>query len=364
MSDDLKYAIALSLHPKIGARTFQKIQSRFNSFEQVWKSTPAKLQKNLPAEISNLIYEARSKFDPDSELKKIRKLGISVISLKDKKYPRLLSQIPDPPAVLYYKGEIEGLADEDFLISAVGTRMPTPYGIQVTLELVAALAQTGLGIVSGLALGIDSLAHKTALENNTKTVAVLGCGLDQVYPSSNRSLADKIIQKGGLILSEFPIGTPAFKFNFPIRNRIIAGLSRGTLVIEAAKNSGALITAWHALEYNRLVFSVPGSIYSDRSWGTNNLIKMGAKVVTQAFDILDELNLDGGKLKAKKEAQKLILDSPQEEMVLKYLSKEPVHLDKLAKESGLDISAVNSTLTLLEIKGYVRNLGGGNFVLN
>jgi DNA processing protein len=293
-------------------------------------------------------------------MEKLAKENVSVITIKDEKYPKLLREIYNPPALLYYKGRLE---EDEFAIAVVGTRKCTSYGKQVTSEITRDLANNGITIVSGLALGIDTLAHQAALEVNEKTIAVLGSGLDaqNIYPVTNCHLAEKIIETGGTLISEHPLGTLPLKFNFPQRNRIIAGLTLGTLVVEAPLTSGALITAKFALEFNREVFAVPGSIYSENSAGPNNLIKMGAKAVASAADILEALNLQ--RAIEYVEAKKIVPDSKNEAILLEYLSKEPVHIDILIKQSKLDTATVNSTITMMEIKGKVRNLGGSQYVL-
>jgi DNA processing protein len=227
---------------------------------------------------------------------------------------------------------------------------------------VAKLSQQNIPIVSGLALGIDAIAHQTALDYNGRTLAVLGSGLSQqnIYPSANRYLAQKILAEGGLIISEYPPATLALQGHFPQRNRIIAGLSIATLVIEAPQQSGALITAKCALEFNRDVLAVPGDIYNSNAQGTNNLIKLGAKLVSSAEDVLEVLNMQNAKQIV--EAKKVIPDSLEEELILEHLSNEPVHINQLIKLSGLPTSVVNSTLLLMEMKGKVRHLGGQMYV--
>ena len=281
------------------------------------------------------------------------------ISINDQKYPKILKEIYSPPKVLYFLGNPEIL--EGINLAVVGTRKPTAYGRQATFEIVRGLAQNGLTIVSGLALGIDALAHQACLEAGGKTIAVLGSGLDVIYPRANYFLSQKILKNNGCIISEYPAGTEPQKYHFPQRNRIISGLSLGTLIVEAPLDSGALITGKYALDQNREVFAVPGSIYSENSAGPNNLIKMGAKTVTEAKDILETLNIQMAENFMAN--QKIIADSREEEVLLKFLSKEPQHIDKIIEESKLESSIVNSTLTLMEMKGKVKNLGGMNYVL-
>lgn len=360
MSEDLKYWIALSTNLNIGARTFEKLYSRFSSMEEVWHANDKDfINNNIDQKIINFIKVAR-KHDPDTELKRAQKLGINVIIIKDKKYPKLLKEISDPPALLYIKGEFK--PEDDLSISVVGARKFTNYGERAVEYIVEPLARNKMVIVSGLALGIDSLSHKAALKARGRTIAVLGNGLDSIYPESNRYLAQEIINRGGAIVSEFPLGTPSFKQNFPFRNRIIAGLGLGTLVIEAALESGSLITARAALEYNRQVFAVPGDIFNSNSEGPNNLIKMGAIPVISSEDILSELNIE--QLSEHHKAKKIMPDTKEEAIILDCIGRKPVHIDKLAESSKLDIVKINQTLTMMEMKGKVKNLGGNQYVIN
>ena len=229
--------------------------------------------------------------------------------------------------------------------------------------IVRDLASQGITIVSGLALGIDAIAHQACLEVNGKTIAVLGCGIEKqnIYPVHNRILSEKILNSGGCVLSEHPIGTAPYKHHFPQRNRIISGLSIGTLIVEAAEKSGALITAQHALDQNREVFAVPGTITSKTSFGTNNLIKMGAHPVTSAQDILDALNLK--QATDYLSAKEITADSADEAKILEYLSFEPIHADELTRLTKMPTSAINATLTLMEMKGKIKHIGAMKYAL-
>ncbi len=357
--DEKKYWVALSTHPKIGARTIGKLYKRFKVLSRLWH------EKNIDIASAGIettqlaaVKEVILKVNPEKEVQKIIKRGIKIIILPDPNYPKLLVEIPDPPAVLYYKGEIK--PEDEIALAVVGSRKFTSYGQRVTEDLVYKLAQNKLTIVSGLALGIDAIAHEAALTAKWRTIAVLPCGLDQIYPTANARLADKILQNSGAIISEFPLGTITYRFNFPIRNRIIAGLSLGTLVIEGTIDSGSLITAQAALTYNREVFAVPGEIYSETSQGPNRLIQMGAKMVTNCDDILNELNI--AQIFAQKQAQIIIADSKEEEILLRLL-KKPQLVDDLIRDSKMDSSLVISTLIMLEMKGMITNLGGTRYVI-
>jgi DNA processing protein len=287
--------------------------------------------------------------------------NIRIISLTDPDYPALLKEITNPPYLLYAKGKFD--FNSSIMVALVGARECTPYGSQAALALGKDLARSGVTVVSGMAFGIDSSAHRGAIGGRGKTVAVLGNSLDEmnIYPRSNLKLSREISENGAL-LSEYPIETPAGLLTFPARNRIIAGLALGTVVIEAGERSGSLITAEMALEYNREVFAVPGPIFSPKSEGANNLIRKGAKIVTGVKDILEELNLEKETLESKKIIPK-IPGSPEEEKILKQLSSEPIHIDNISKLTKLGIAAISSALSIMEIKGWVKNIGGQNYII-
>lgn len=281
-----------------------------------------------------------------------------IIGKKDKSYPKLLREIPDPPPKLWIKGEIK--KEDEAAIAVVGARRATNYGREVTEELVSALVSAGLTIVSGMARGIDSVAHKTALDSGGRTIAVLGSGIDVCYPPENKKLFGEIA-KDGAVVSEFEPGTPPNAWNFPQRNRIIAGLSLGVLVCEAAEKSGSLITASLAAEFGREVFAVPGPIYSKMSEGTSSLIKDGAKLVYSVKDILEEL---GGFEEIPKNFQrKATPDTPELKMILELLQDEPKHIDAIIKETKLSASRVSSLLSVAEISGVVKHVGAGVYAL-
>jgi len=283
---------------------------------------------------------------------------IKTISIEDKNYPKLLKEIKDPPKILYYLGELK---PQENCFAIVGTRRYSPYGKQVALEIAGDLAEAGLTIVSGLAPGIDTFAHTATIERNKRTIAVLGTGLDEksIYPQSNLKLAQKILETGGCLISEYPPGTSGAKFTFPQRNRIISGLSRGILVVEAKEKSGALITASFAFSQKRKIFAVPGPIYSSNSKGCHYLIKKGAKLVENANDILQELNLlcltPGIKQSGENEEENFILDA---------LKEGALYIDEIIKRTKLPAATVASTLAILEIKGKEKNLGGNIYAIS
>jgi DNA processing protein len=257
---------------------------------------------------------------------------------------------------------LKGEGDE-FAVAMVGTRKYSSYGKQVAMSIAHELANQGITTVSGLAIGIDALVHEATVNNNGRTIAVLGSGIGEadIYPAINRYLAKKVIDKGGLVLSEYPPGTVPIKQNFPQRNRIISGLAVATLVVEAPESSGALLTAQYALEQNRDVMAVPGSIYSPNAVGPNNLIKMGAKLVSSADDVLEALNMK--QVKEFIDNRKIVPETKEEALILEILTNEPIHIDELIKRTGLATAQANSTLVLMEMKGKVRNIGNMMYVI-
>jgi len=284
--------------------------------------------------------------------------GIKSIDIKDKNYPKLLKEIADLPKIIYYLGEIKA---EENCFAIVGTRRYSSYGKQVALEIAADLAEAGLTIVSGMAPGIDTFAHMATIERNKRTIAVLGTGLDEksIYPQSNLKLAKRILETGGCLISEYPPGTSGAKFTFPQRNRIISGLSRGILVVEAKEKSGALITAKFAFSQKRKVFAIPGPIFSSNSRGCHLLIKQGAKLVEGANDIFKELNLQKITRPGLVEGE-----SKEESLILEALKEEALYIDEIIKRTKLPTAIVASTLAILEIKGKVRNLGSNIYAIS
>jgi DNA processing protein len=356
MEADIKYLSALNHFPKFGPVRLKKLKKYFLSWENAFRAGLKELiAAGLEEGVANEFAAARININPQEILEKMAKENIKIAGFDDKLYPKLLKEIYDPPQIIYYKGSL--LKNDDFCLAVVGTRKFSAYGERVTGQIVKDLARNNLTIVSGLAIGIDALAHNATLEAGGRTIAVLGSGLYKynIYPSSNRYLADKIINSGGAVISELAPTTPPLRFNFPQRNRIISGLSLGTLVIEAGEKSGSLITAQFSLDQNRDVFSVPGSIYSLVSAGANKLIKQGAKLVSSAADIIEALNLT--QIKAFVETKKAVPESKEEGAILKFIKEEPIHINDLVRLTDLDTSAINSTLLIMEMKGMVKNLG-------
>ena len=317
------------------------------------------------------ILAARNNSSPDDEMAALERAEVTAVTWNETRYPSRLKEIADPPAVLYYKGTL--LPSDDRSVAIVGTRSPTAYGRQAAELLSRGLAETGLTVVSGLALGIDGIAHRTALENGGRTIAVLAGGLDSVYPKEHNGLFRQI-QDQGAVISEQPLGVRPDSRSFPRRNRLISGVSLCSVVVEAAEGSGARHTVYHALEQNREVFCVPGSIFSPASDFTNRMIKEGAKLVAGITDIFEELNMaeaasrtgplaTKGKIAAPKvPAEQLPFisadeDEPEEGTLLDGLNDAPVHIDDLRRSTGLPITSVSSTLTMLELKGKVKQVG-------
>jgi DNA processing protein len=357
---DIQYWVGFNMVSGIGPVRFKRLLDHFEEAGRAWHATEIELRAaGLDARsIESLIY-TRQRLSLEDELARVEKQGASVITWEDKRYPPRLLQIHDAPLLLYVKGEI--LPEDEWAVAVVGTRAATKYGRQMVEEIAGDLARSGITVVSGLARGIDSLAHRAALRAGGRTMSVLGSGIDIIYPSEHEDLARKIIEKGAII-TEYPLGTKPEAGNFPPRNRIISGVSLGTLVVEAGKRSGALITADFALEQGREVFALPGTATSGKSEGTNRLIQEGAaKLVLSADDILEELNLT--LVERHREVRTVVPGDEKEAEILRHLSAEPVHVDEIGQRTSLPISEVTSTLTMMELKGMVRQVGGMNYVL-
>lgn len=348
---------ALASDVTFGPKRFQLLLSRVPDIATVWDAPVRDMGEwALPRELAEKVVTIRQAADLGSLQARLDAGRIRVVTLMDPDYPPLLREIAVPPAVLFIRG---ALSDRP-AVAVVGTRSMTPYGTRVVGDIVTELARQGVVIVSGLALGIDGAAHRAALDGNGTTWAVLASGVDHPYPVTHRRLADAILGNGGALVSEFPLGMGALRHHFPIRNRIIAGLARATLVIEAAEHSGSLLTARSALESNRDVLTVPGSVYSPHSKGPHALLGLGARLVQSADDVLFELDLL--RTADEQQAKQVIPDSHEEAVILAKLGAEPVPLDDLVAATGLAAATVMSTVTLMELKGRVRNLGNNSFV--
>ncbi len=360
MNSDLKYWLAFSQIKKIGPKRFNLLLNYFPDLSYAWKASASELiQAGLPENLSLEISVRRPEINPDKQIEELVKNRVQVVTIKDENYPKLLKEIYNPPPLLYFKGKLK---TDELPLAVVGTRKISNYGRQVCEQLVGDLTLSGFSIISGLALGIDACAHLTAVKKEGRTIAVLGSGLDKahIYPSHNRYLAEQIVNSGGCLFSEYPLGTIALKQHFPHRNRIIAGLALGTLIIEAAASSGSLITAKYALEFNREVMAVPGNIYAPSSAGCNELIKQGAKPILSIEDILEEFSLE--KSIQVKQTQENLRLTEEEEDLLEIITNEPQHFNELVKKSNKPAAEIASTLSLLEIKGLVKNTGGSIYI--
>lgn len=360
VSKDIKYWVGFNMIPGIGRVRFSQLESYFGDMEKAWHASAAELKRaGLDSNTVNAILRWQPRIAPDDEMEKVERHQLQVLTWHDDNYPARLKEIYDYPPLLYVKGSL--LPQDEWCLAAVGTRRATVYGRQVTEELVADLSRNKITIVSGLARGIDTIAHDSALKAGGRTIAIFACGLDTVYPAENTELARRIAENGAL-LSEYPLGAKPRPENFPRRNRIMSGMSLGVLVTEAGETSGAMITAHIALEQNREVFAIPGSILSPASKGTNHLIQEGAKLVSAYTDVLEELNLTA--VVHQIEMKELLPASETETLLLKQLSTEPVHIDAVCRASGLPISTVSSTLAMMELKGLIKQLGTMNYVLS
>ena len=358
-ADELKYWVAFSGIPGVGRVRVAQLREHFGSLQDAWKAPEGKLkQAGLDSRSVDALVTLRPRISVDAEMEKLERHRVNALICEDPRYPSRLKEIYDYPAVLYVKGSLP--AEDESCLAIVGTRRPTVYGRQVTEEVVTDMARSSIPIISGLARGIDSVAHRSALDAGGKTVAVFGSGLDIVYPAENARLAQAIIDHGALV-SEYPLGVKPKAENFPLRNRIMSGLSLGVLVVEAGERSGALITAQQAIEQDREVFAIPGSILSPASQGTNRLIQEGAKLVRNYADILQELNLTIVVQQA--EIKEFSPANEVESAILKQLSSEPSHIDEVCRRSGLTMPEVSSTLAMLELKGIARQVGNMNYVL-
>ncbi len=356
--DQKAFWVGLSLVPGIGPARFRRLVESLGSPRAAWSARPGHLaEAGLDRRTIESLVATRNRVDLEKEMAKLDRLGVRLLTVDDEGYPRQLGTIADPPPILYLQGEL--LPEDDLCVAIVGTRRATAYGRQAAERFAQGLAENGVTVTSGLARGIDTFAHRAALDAGGRTLAVLGSGLDIIYPSENRKLAGEVAERGALI-SEFPLGTKPDAVNFPRRNRIISGLSAATIVVEAGDTSGALITAEFALEQGREVFAVPGNIFSPVSKGPNRLIADGAKPVCELRDILEELRLEAAV--EQRDARQAIPQTDTEAELLRCLGHEPLHIDEIRRSVCLPMSLVSSTLTMLELKGLARQTGGMNYV--
>ncbi len=355
-TNELIFLNAFNSIPGVGVATLRLLKSRMGSFEHAWKSDLQFLATGAFSHPIAQIHAARSGINPEKEFQKLEQHEIWMISEDDPLFPAPLREIPHAPLLLYGKGTMPDMQRK--MIGIVGTRRPTAYGKEVAQTITKDLGHAGLMIASGLAIGIDTIAHRAALSSRAPTVAVLGSGIDDrsLWPQENIMLCRAIVESGGAVISEYAPGARARKEYFPLRNRIIAGLSRGILVVEARERSGALITAQMALEQNRDVFAIPGSIFSPTSVGTNLLIQQGAKLVMSAQDIFQDWGIEAAQKIAAKNGS---LDT-NEKIMLKLLEQE-TDVDTMRGQTDFDTPMLMSLLTLLELKGYIRQTGNNMY---
>ena len=353
LQEEGAYYVALSRVPDMGPGRMHRLLRHFGSMAAAWHGTAAAWRDAglEPAVIAGL-ERARSDIDPGQELAKLAKVEVSVLTWGDSGFPPLLRQIPSPPILLYVRGSLETI--DQLAVAIVGTRNATSYGRSVTRRLASDLAANGVTVVSGLARGIDAEAHRAALEAGGRTLAVFGCGLDIVYPAEHRRLADAVTESGALI-SEYPLGRKPAAEQFPVRNRLISGLSLGVVITESRERSGALITAEFAGQQGRDVFAVPGSILTQSSVGPHRLIQDGAKLVASVDDILSELNIHlAGR---QPELTSAIPLSVEEERIFELLAGDPVHVDEISAQTSIPVQQVSSLLALMEVRGIVYAAG-------
>ncbi len=356
--DDKRYWIGFTLVKGIGAVRFQRLLDRFGDAESAWKAAPADLAgAGLGLKMIERLVSVREKADLSRMWDQIQSKGIHVLTWLDETYPQRLKEIEQPPPVLYVRGAL--IPEDTWAVAIVGTRRVTPYGRQVTEEIASFLAANSITVISGLARGVDAIAHNAALKAGGRTLAVLGSGVDRIYPPENRAMAEQIFEHGA-VLSDYVPGTPPESSNFPPRNRIISGLSMAVVVVEAGETSGALITAEFAAEQGREVFAVPGNILAPQSKGTNKLIQQGALPLLSASDIMQTLNLT--QVGQHKAARKALPTDEVEAKLLGTMGEEPLHVDEIRGQTGLPIEKVSATLVMMELKGMVRQVGNMHYV--
>lgn len=358
MIDPKAYWVGFNLVKGIGAVRLRNLIQHFGDVETAWHASPQEMRAaGLGPKLIETMQQVRAGVSLELVWERVHSLGIQVLTWEDEAYPRRLKEIDQPPPVLYLRGNL--LPEDEWAVAIVGTRGITAYGRQVTAEITSVLARRGVTVISGLARGIDAEAHKAALNAGGRTLAVLGSGVDQIYPPEHRQLADQIIASGAL-MSDYAPGTPPDGVNFPPRNRIISGLSMAVIVIEAGERSGALITAEFAADQGREVFAVPGNINAPKSVGCNRLIHQGARPLLTPEDVLESLDL--ASFQQQRVARAVLPKDEVEARLLSVLTREPMHVDDIRARVDMPIEKVSATLALMELKGMVRQLGGMNFV--
>lgn len=372
-NDEIKYWVALDYVDGLSVKRTERLERKLGSAQRVWNASPAALLKAGAEErFANAIPKLRQQFSADDLFARVQNSRMRAVHLPAPTYPDLLRKIHDPPRVLYYTGDLD--FDGSRAVGVVGTRLPSSYGKRMTQKLAYKLGELGITVVSGLARGVDKIAHNAVLDASGKTIGVLGGALDKIYPQDAAPLARRIAQNGGAVISEYPPGIKAQRHHFPIRNRIISGMCKGILVIEANPSSGALITARSALDQNREVFALPGEADAPRSSGPNQLIQNGAKLVMSVDDILDEMNLltlitdrreAARAAPPRNQGPNTLTDdlSPLEQRILSSLEEGDKHIDELVHAVQADIGELTADLMKLELRGNVERVGSMRFAL-
>lgn len=359
LSPDLRFWVAFRLADVASTGRFQALRETFGSLEEAWQADASQLRRVLGGRertMSNVI-RTRETLDLDLAMAKLERAGVSVLTIADDGYPPLLKEISAPPPVLFYRGQL--LETDAHAVAIVGTRRASAYGRDVAIDIARGLAEAGVTVVSGLAIGIDGHAHRAALEAGGRTFAVLGSGIDDIYPREHNGLAKRVAEQGALISDNLPDAKPD-RWNFPARNRIISGLSLGVVVVEAPEKSGALITVDFAADQGRDVFAVPGMATSTTSAGCNRILRDGARLVRSADDVLEDLRLRTQEEPV--EVQQPLVLADEERRVLNVLTSEPRHIDDVVESSGLALPQVSGVLLILELQQLIRNVGAQYYV--
>jgi DNA processing protein len=358
VDDPRIYWVGFNIVKGIGPARLRALLAFFGDVESAWSASPAALEASgLSPKLVEALLQVRTGDALQRTWERIEALGITVLTWDDPAYPRRLKDIDQSPPVLYARGKL--VDDDEWAVAIVGTRRFTSYGRQVATALATAMAHNGVTVVSGLARGIDAVAHLAALDAGGRTIAVLGSGVDRIYPPEHRNLAERIVENGA-VLSDYSPGTAPEGINFPPRNRIISGLSQAVVVVEAGKRSGALITAAYAAEQGREVFAVPNGIYAPQSKGTNTLLGEGAQILLKPEDLLETLNL--GQIAQHRTARAALPADATEARLYALLGREPLHVDDLRAQSELPIEQVSAALTVMELKGLVRQVGSMRYI--
>lgn len=356
--DSRGYWVGFNFIKGIGAVRMQRLIDYFGDVERAWFAPADALEAaGLSTKMSARIIKVRSEIELDKYISRIENQGIRILVRDDEDYPRYLKEIPQPPPVLYVRGEIA--IEDEWSVAIVGTRKVTHYGREITEKFAKRLAEHNITVVSGLARGVDGIAHKAAMDAGGRTLAVLGCGVDIVYPPEHKKIAQQMIKQGALI-SDYAPGTAPESYNFPPRNRIISGLSRAVIVIEAGVKSGALITAEFAADQGREVYAVPGNINSVQSKGTNKLILNGAKPLVDIHDLLTDLEVE--LIQEHQNFRKITPTGQSETVLFGVLAEHPLHIDEIIFKSALPVAEVTAQLTMMELKGMVKHIGGMKYV--